>query len=39
MHSGAVNALCIHEGILITGANDKTIKFFKSETLEVLASI
>lgn len=39
MHSAAVNALCLHEDILITGSNDKTIKLFKSKTLEALATI
>ena len=39
MHSAAVNALCLHEDILITGSNDKTIKLFRAKTLEALASI
>jgi hypothetical protein len=39
MHAGAVNALCLHEGLLITGANDKTIRLSKSKTLEVLTTI
>lgn len=29
-HSGAVNALGIHKNILISGANDKTVKLFNS---------
>lgn len=33
MHSAAVNALCLHEEVLITGSNDKTIKLFKAKTL------
>jgi hypothetical protein len=39
MHTGAVNALCLHEGLLITGANDKTIKISESKTLEVRTTI
>ena len=39
MHTAAVNALCLHEGLLITGSNDKTIRISKSKTLEMLTTI
>lgn len=39
MHTAAVNALCLHEEILITGSNDKTIRLSNSKTLEALTTI
>ena len=39
MHSSAVNALCLHEGLLISGASDKTICFSNSKTMEKLTTV
>lgn len=38
-HTAAVNALCIHKNILLTGSNDKTIKLFKISDLSPITTI
>ncbi len=39
LHNGAINALCIHENVFLTGANDETIKLLALGSLEELAVI
>jgi WD40 repeat protein len=38
-HTGAINAICLHKGIVLTGSNDKTVKLFKSGSLEPISII
>ena len=38
-HSGAVNALCIHEDMLLTGGNDATIKLWTLDSLNLITTI
>jgi len=38
-HSAAVNALCIHEDILLTGSNDETIKIRNADSLDVIFNV
>lgn len=38
-HKGAVNALCVHENILLTGANDATINIWEFDSLTKITAI
>ena len=38
-HSGAVNALCIHEDILLSGSNDESIKIWNADSLKLLFTV
>jgi WD40 repeat protein len=38
-HSAAVNALCIHENVLLTGSNDETIKIWDADSLSLLCTV
>ena len=38
-HSGAVNALCIHEDVLLSGSNDETIKIWNADSLQLIYTI
>lgn len=38
-HKGAVNALCIHQDLLLTGSNDESIKIWTADSLNLITNI